>query len=254
MHASMIWLDPIALDDKLRTASFCVSISEYNRQYVLKAYGQDLADKIHVIHCGVDADQDRPNISCVAESSVMRIGSVGQFNRRKGFHILLPALAELRDRGLDFKCTIIGDGEERPHLKSLAQQLDLGKHVHFAGAMLHEDVKKALPSFDIFVLPCVIAENGYRDGIPVALMEAMYFELPVVSTNILGLPELIDEGVSGILVEPGEISPLADALHALANSPNLRATLGRNGKAKVLAEFNNELSARELKSLFEQST
>jgi glycosyltransferase involved in cell wall biosynthesis len=68
------------------------------------------------------------------------------------------------------------------------------------------------------------------------------------------LPELIDEGVSGILVEPGEISPLADALHALANSPNLRATLGRNGKAKVLAEFNNELSARELKSLFEQST
>ena len=109
--------------------------------------------------------------------------------------------------------------------------------------MLHEA--------DAFVLPCVISEDGWRDGIPVALMEAMYYELPVVSTDILGLPELIEHEVSGLLVPSGESPPLADALQSLADSPALRARLGLSGRQKVLEDFNNVKSAEKLHGLIE---
>lgn len=254
MHASMIWLDPIGLRNKLRTALFCVSISEFNRQYVIGAYGTQHAEKIHVIHCGVDEETMPAPPAQRPRRGVLRILGVGQLNPRKGFQILLPSLAVLRDRGLRFQCTIVGEGDQRPILERQIGELGLSGFVELAGSMLHEEVKRLIPMADIFVLPCVISADGYRDGIPVALMEAMYYERAVVSTSILGLPELIDDGVSGILVPAGDASRLADALDMLSKDEELRKVLGRNAKAKVLLDFNNARSARMLLELFRRSS
>lgn len=251
MHASMIWLDPIAFSNKLETADFCVSISEYNRQYVLETYGSGYADKIHVVHCGIEPDKLARDVPCKVPGDTLHLLGVGQLNRRKGFHILIPALAALRDRNVDFDCTIVGDGAERNALQAQIATHDLGDRVRLAGALLHEDVKHELARADAFVLPCVISEDGWRDGIPVALMEAMAYGIPVVSTDILGLPELIDHGTGGLLVPSGDVEALADALQMLAHDSDLRESLGRNGRAKVLSDFNNARSAERLQDLIE---
>jgi colanic acid/amylovoran biosynthesis glycosyltransferase len=251
MHASMIWLDPIAFANKLKTCAFCVSISEYNKRYVVDTYGAELADKIHIVHCGLDPESDRVSTVTKDQTQSFEILGVGQLNRRKGFHILIPALTILRDRGVDFKCTIIGNGDEMTVLQDLVERDQLHDNVELAGAVLHEDVKKKLGQADAFVLPCVISEDGWRDGIPVALMEAMLNEVPVVSTDILGLPELIDHEISGLLVPAEDVEALADSLARLSAEPQLRARLGEKGRQKVLQDFNNELSASKLLSLIE---
>lgn len=251
MHASMIWLDPVAFANKLATCSFCVSISEYNKKYVLETYGNQYDSKINIIHCGVDPRMKNSTVESEMADNVIQFLGVGQLNRRKGFHVLIPALRILKDRGLRFECTIVGDGEQRQVIADLIESNEVGDYVKLAGALLHEDVERCLSKTDVFVLPCVISEDGWRDGIPVALMEAMYFEIPVVSTNILGLPELIENEVGGLLVPAGDEDALADALERLARDANLRSRLGEGGRLKVIKEFNNDLSATTLKDLFE---
>lgn len=253
MHASLIWMDPIGFSNKLRKCVFCVSISEYNKRYVLERYGKRFRQKIHVVHCGVDPDRMIKTRAPAPVHSSFRILGVGQLNPRKGFHVLIPALATLRDQGLDFYCTIIGEGAERSRLESLIDSAGLHRHVHLAGAALHEDVLRQLSETDVFVLPCIISREGFRDGIPVALMEAMQQGLPVVSSNILGLPELIDDGQNGFLVAPEDPVALAGALINLAKNADLRSSMGAHGRAKVLDEFNNRKSALALKKLFDGS-
>jgi glycosyltransferase involved in cell wall biosynthesis len=251
MHASMIWLDPIGFANKLKTCAFCVSISEYNRKYVLDTYGSEYADKLHVIHCGIDPESRYRGGVKRKSAAKFTILGVGQLNRRKGFHILIPALAELRKRGVDFECTIIGNGSEMPVLQNLVDRDKLHDCIKLAGAVLHEDVQRHLQEADAFVLPCVISEDGWRDGIPVALMEAMFNELPVVSTDILGLPELIHHDVNGILVPAGDVPSLTAALCSLAQDEQKRAMLGKKGRETILQEFNNAHSAAMLKSLMD---
>jgi glycosyltransferase involved in cell wall biosynthesis len=251
MHASMIWRDPIAFRHKLKTAAFCVSISEYNRQYVLQTYGQVYADKIHIVHCGIDPGPIPEAMQATRAGKKFNLLAVGQLNRRKGFHILIPALALVRDAGFEFSCTIIGDGAERPLLENLIAEHNLGDAVTMAGALLHEQVQARLRTADAFVLPCVISEDGWRDGIPVALMEAMNNCLPVISTNILGLPELIEDEVSGLLVAANDAEQLAGAIKRLIGDATLCRRLGAGGRQKVLKDFNNDKSAAELQGLIE---
>lgn len=251
MHASMIWLDPVAFKNKLETCAFCVSISEYNKKYVLETYGERFDSKIHIVHCGIDPDADRTMSDAETDDSVFRILGVGQLNRRKGFHHLIPALQILQDKGVDFHCTIIGDGDEMQLLTDLVESCDVADNVTLAGAVLHEEVENRLSISDAFVLPCVISEDGWRDGIPVALMEAMFYRLPVVSTDILGLPELIENNSGGLLVPAGNVEALADAMMRLASDAELRRTLGEAGRQKVLTDFNNERSASMLMEYFD---
>ncbi len=249
MHASMIWLDPIAVRNKLGRCKFLVSISEYNRQYVSSEYGRGYATKIHVVHCGIDAERT-PQMRDSGQPATIRLLSIGQLNPRKGFQVLIPACKMLTDRRVSYQCTIIGEGAQRPELEGLIRGHRLEHQVTLLGAVPHEQIPGFLSRCDLFVLPCVISKDGYRDGIPVALMEAMFDRLPVVSTDILGLPELIENGVSGVLVPPDDFVRLADAIAKLAADVDLRRRLGDNAHARVVDQFNNERSARALAALF----
>jgi glycosyltransferase involved in cell wall biosynthesis len=126
----------------------------------------------------------------------------------------------------------------------------LQNDVVLAGAQSHEAIPSFLANADIFTLPCVIGDDNTRDGIPVSLMEAMAWRLPVVSTNIVGLPELIQSEHDGILVSPDDPPALAEAIARLANSADLRLRLGSAGADKIEREFNSLRSAQQLAELF----
>lgn len=250
MHASMIWLDPIAFLNKLKACSFCASISQYNKNYVLETYGRQFDGKIRIVHCGIDPEGEPVPAPQRDSGAAVQLLGVGQLNRRKGFHVLLGACALLKDRGVAFHCNIVGGGEQRVVLEDLRDRLGLRQHVTLVGPVKHEVVRGYLSGADVFVLPCVISEDGWRDGIPVALMEAMFHRRPVISTNILGLPELIDDQVNGILVEPNDEAALAGAIETLSIDAELRSQMGERGRSKVLRDFNNLNSAQTLAGLF----
>jgi glycosyltransferase involved in cell wall biosynthesis len=250
MHASMIWLDPIAFRNKLDRCAFCASISQYNADYVTGEYGAEFGEKIRIVHCGIDPEPEPLDASAQGEGGPVRLLGVGQLNPRKGFHVLVKACSRLRERGIDFACTIVGGGEQREDLERLIEQHSLREWVTLTGPVKHEVVEQYIAACDIFVLPCVISEDGWRDGIPVALMEAMFHRRTVVSSRILGIPELIEDGVSGRLAEAGDAGSVADVIAELAGAPEQRAKLAASGREKVLAEFNNARSAETLAGLF----
>ena len=250
MHASMIWLDPIALGNKLERCAFCASISEYNADYVLGQYGEEHVEKIHIVHCGIDPEPQSIGPKTRRPDKPVQLLGVGQLNARKGFHVLIEACGRLRDDGVPFRCKIVGGGEQSPRLEGMLREHDLSELVTLTGPVKHDVVDELIAECDLFVLPCVISDDGWRDGIPVALMEAMFHERVAVSSRILGIPELIEDGVSGRLVETKNPEALAAAITELAASPGMCARLAAEGRQKVLADFNNAKSAAKLAGLF----
>ncbi|MEM7504567.1 MAG: glycosyltransferase family 4 protein [Pseudomonadota bacterium] len=250
MHASMIWLDPIAFKNKLAECKFCASISEYNKRYVVETYGEEFADKIHLVHCGIDPEMAalpaRPG-----DADEIGLLGLGQLNARKGFHVLVEAMGLLKEELPKARCTIVGGGEEFEALSAAIEQHGVQHMVELVGPVPHEEVQGYLERCDVFVLPCVVSKDGWRDGIPVALMEAMFHRRPVVSTSILGIPELIESGQSGLLVESDNARQLATAVRQLAGDADSRRAMGERGREKVLAEFNNQRSVESLAELFD---
>jgi glycosyltransferase involved in cell wall biosynthesis len=250
VHAHDIFIRGLALclEDKVRNARFVACISDYNRRTVLDLCPKADSGRLPVIHCGIDIDRYRPASTTNRER--LTIVSVGRLAEHKGFRYLVRACALLKTRGLRFVCRIIGDGEQRTELERLIGEADLGDCVELAGAMPQEAVLAALRDADLFVLACAVEENGMRDGIPVAVMEAMALEIPVVSTRVSGIPELVKDG-AGLLVDPEDPEALANAIEQMARlSACDRREIGRVGRAVIEKEFNLVVEVEKLASLF----
>lgn len=250
VHAHDIFLQESAyrMEDKVRNARFVACISGYNQQTVLNLCPEADLGRLPVIHCGIDVDRYQP-VSASNRERLM-IVSVGRLVEHKGFRYLIKACAILKTRGLRFVCRIIGDGPQREELTRLIEQSNLHDCVELAGAMTQEAVSAALHSADLFVLACAIEESGMRDGIPVALMEAMALEIPVVSTRVSGVPELVKNG-AGLLVDPEDFEALAGAIEQIARlSAQDRREMGRAGRAMITKEFNLAVEVEKLVSLF----
>ena len=149
-----------------------------------------------------------------------------------------------------FRCLIVGDGVCKNTLIESLDSLGVGDVVTLMGQQPQEVVRKLLEDASIFALPSIITEGGRREGIPVALMEAMAMELPVVSTKTVGIPELIDHGVEGLLVEQKNPADLADALETLLTKKELRYELGRSARRKIIREFNIADTPKQFAELF----
>jgi glycosyltransferase involved in cell wall biosynthesis len=252
MHGTDEFLVPVALTAKLRRCAFAVAISGYMRSYVLGAYGAQFAAKLAVVHCGIPlrsfdasaAARDRRSAGAPCE-----ILSVGQLQPRKGFNTLLTACAELRRRGFAFNCHIVGDGPQREDLQAAIRMQGLENEVRILGAVKQEHLLAHYQSADIFVLACTIAADGDRDGIPVALMEAMAMEVPVVSTNVSGIPELIRSMEEGVLVEAGDPAAVADSIVFLARHPDDAQQMAIRGRQKVQEQFDIVATVKQLERL-----
>jgi glycosyltransferase involved in cell wall biosynthesis len=249
-HGSDLHVDRTMLGDKVSEAAFVVTISEYNRRLIVESCGSEVpTDHLHVIHCGVDTDVFAPRPARDADDGALRLLSIGTLHEVKGQQYLLRACAELQRRGVDVRCVLVGDGADRSMLESLSEELGLGDALTMVGRRTREQIAEHVADADVLVAPSVPTGGGKREGIPVVLMEAMSAGLPVVSSRISGIPELVDDGVNGLLAEPFEWSQLADALERLARDPDLRRRLGVAARDTVLAEFDVASNARALLQL-----
>ncbi len=249
-HAFDIFLTPHRLGEKMQAARFVATVSEYNKRYLLQHWPGTPADKIHTIRPAVDLKRFPPDSRIPTGDGRFRIFSVGRLVEKKGLADLITACKLLAERGLDFECTIVGEGPQRTVLEALVARYGLEDRVHLPGAMAQEHFLPMLRRADVFALPCVIARNGDRDAMPLAIVEAMAMGLPVVSIRIVGIPELVQEG-TGLLVPPHSPSDLARALEQLYQAgPEGRAAMGAKGRAVVKRYFDARREARKLLALF----
>jgi colanic acid/amylovoran biosynthesis glycosyltransferase len=243
-HGSDLHVDRTMLPTKVREAAFVVTISGDNRTLIESTAGRSANGKVEVIHCGVDPAAFAPTDR--TSPGPLRIVAIGTLHEVKGQIHLIEACRRLAERGVDFTCRFIGDGPDRDALQSRIEEYGLGDRVILAGRMTSDAVAAELAASDVLAAPSVPTRGGKREGIPVVLMEAMASGLPVVASRLSGIPELVTDGVSGLLVPPGDDGALADALSALATDGALRARFGAAGRETVMREFDVDRNAATL--------
>jgi glycosyltransferase involved in cell wall biosynthesis len=172
---------------------------------------------------------------------------------KKGLPTVFKALRILHDRGIHFHHTLIGDGEDRDSLHKLARNLGLEPFIQWMGTQPHDEVIRQYEQADLFVLGCEIAANGDRDGIPNVCIESMAMGVPVVATRVSAIPELIESGKTGLLVEPGNPEALADAMFQSLTDDSLRQEMIAAAKDKVTRYFNNRCLIDDLAGLYIQA-
>lgn len=232
------------LREKVQGAAFVVCISQFARSQVMTVTDVEDWPKLHVVHCGVDPAVYAPPVE-PRDSTTLRILCLGRLVPEKGQAILLDAFERLVARSVDARLTLVGDGPTRGDLEAQVQARGLAGRVVFMGPVGQDDVPPLYEDADVFCLP------SFAEGLPVVLMEAMATELPVVTTRIAGVPELVVDGENGLTVPPSDPNALAAALERLAGDAALRRELGTAARAKVLAEFDIRDSAAQLQPLFE---
>ena len=248
-HAKDIYLSPEAeLARKISAAEFVVTCNEYNRKH-LNGVGNGDTPVLRVYH-GLDLEQFQPSWLQKQGGSMPVILSVGRLREKKGFPCLLEACRLLRIGGYRFRCIIAGYGPMRETLQQQIAESNLTDMVELTGMLTQEEVLALYRRADLFVLPCQVTDDGDRDGIPNVLMEAMAMELPVVSTPVAGIPELIESFENGVLVNPEDPNALAAAMVRLLDQPELRRKLGVRGRAKVCEQFSSKRNAALLRALF----
>jgi colanic acid/amylovoran biosynthesis glycosyltransferase len=234
------------LAEKLQRALFVVCISDYTRSQLMALSNPEVWDRLHVLHVGIPTEQFTRNGDDSPFEGNPMILFIGRHVPEKGHAVLLEALSLLAERGHDVNVTLAGDGPSRPVLEGFAERLGVASRVLFPGAVGQDDIHALYASASIFCLP------SFAEGVPGVLMEAMAMQLPVVSTRITGIPELVEEGRTGLLVTPGRPDELADALERLLRDPSLCHELGSNAREKVLCDFNAQTTAEQLHALFAQ--
>jgi len=252
-HAADIYTNPFLGREKIDNASFMITVSQYNKHHLLSTYAGINPEKIHILHPWVDVSQFTPCLERPLHAR-MHIFSVGRLVEKKGFLDLIDAFSILRDKGFDAECRIVGEGPLREELEKCIAQHALQDRIQLLGGQPRSQVVDLFREWaDVFVLPCVIALNGDRDGIPVSLAEAMAMELPVISTDIVGIAELVQSG-TGILVAPHNPAALAEALSSIALRDHPSAVkMGKKGREIVDSQFNLLKGTRELAGYFYQT-
>jgi glycosyltransferase involved in cell wall biosynthesis len=174
------------------------------------------------------------------------VGSVARLSSEKALDVLLRAAALLIERGRSIRVVLAGDGQERRQLERLAAELGLADRVEFRGDVPHDAVPAVLSGLDIFALP------SKAEGFGVAVVEAAAMGLPVVASNVHGLPDVVHDGSSGLLVPPGDVEALAGAIDRLAGDPGLRAAMGRAGRKLVEERYDWEQNTAQMEALYQQ--
>ncbi len=247
VHARDLFVPRASVPVLFEQARYLVCISRFNRDWLASHHGEQAARKAVVVRLGVPVAQfqEAPR----GREDVFPLITVSRLVPKKGLATLVRAVAALRAQGRAVTLTVVGAGPLRRNLQKLAASLHLSGHVHFSGARTQAQIETLFQAgVGAFVLPCEVAEDGDRDGIPVALMEAMARAVPVVSTTVSGIPELVEHGVHGLLVPPRDVEALAGAVARLMDDPEGRRRMGKAGRAHVIRRFTLSGSVAELRA------
>ncbi len=240
-HAADLFRDRAALEDKIRRADFIVCISAFHREFYLNHGARP--EQLMLAYCGIDVSHFQPKGRQARAGKAIRILSSGRLVEKKGFRYLIEACRLLSNRGEEYECIIGGSGPLEEMLSKQVAELGLSDRITVTGEPITQE---KLPEFmrtgDIYCLPCVWASDSDADGLPQMLMEAMACGLPVISTPVTGIPDLVIDGETGLLVQPKSAEQLADALCTLLRDRQLRQRLAQQGRAFVTEQFNIKTS------------
>jgi len=247
VHAFDIFTrSPGSLRMRLAKCKFIASISQFNVEYLRNTCGSSVADLCRVVHCGIDADKFR---SVTHQPEWGRIVCVCRLSPKKGLDVAIRACAKLRDNNVKFTFEIAGDGPQRRALEELIERLYLSDKIKLLGARPNDQLTELFCRASVFLMPCVKTTDGDMDGIPVAMMEAMACEVPVVSTVISGIPELVEDGITGRLAPDKNADALAQILQELLGNMDKIEQFGKAAREHVLKDFcisENSAKLREL--------
>ena len=235
----------IGLDKLVDTARVIVTVSDYAKKFLQERF-PERGDRIHRIYNGVNlAEFGRANFS----SAPPLILAVGRLIAKKGFADLIRACALIAGRGKSFRCEIIGEGPLENELREQIERLNLQDRVALSGAKPQLQVRQPLATANVFALPSIIDSDGGMDNLPTVIMEAMATVLPVVSTRIGGIPEMVVDNETGFLVQPNDAATLAGAIEKVIDDRVLARRLGQAGYERAQELFSIEKNVRELCAL-----
>ena len=242
MHGPAIFYEPKhwRIDEKMAQAKFVSCISHFCRAQGMMFADQKHWPKLKIVHCGVDPEKYGQTPRTTFGKHIV---FVGRLDAIKGVPLLLDAIAALRDRHPDMRVSIVGDGPHRTQLEAQAARLGLGEMAHFLGYRSQDEVAELLTDADMLVLP------SFAEGVPVVLMEAMAARLPVIASQVAGVGELVEDGVSGHLIPAGDTQSLIARMDHLLSDPAVCAKMGATGREKVVADFDIYKEAAWLKAL-----
>ena len=249
-HAQDFMVD-LGNDDLLREmvgeAEFVVCVSEFSKSLLANTCPSG-ANKIVRIYNGIELN-DFPTAQAET-GGPLRIISIGRLIEFKGFQHLVSAVAELKKRGIAVESRIIGEGPMRGDLEAQIATENLAENVRLLGVRSQEQIKLDLAQAHLFVLPSIVDRKGASDILPTVITEAMACKLPVVSTKLAGIPEMVADGETGLLVEPGDVTALADAIEKMSREPEMRRRLGEAGCKRAEQLFSLHGTAAELAAKF----
>lgn len=252
-HATDIFKESVdrkALARKAAEAKFVATVSEYNRSH-LQALDAFPSNKIRIVLNGIDIDRYSPNGT--PPWRPFQILSVARLVEKKGHFHLIDACRRLAEAGLDFQCRIVGKGALRSRIHAAIKEAGLRDRVHLEGPKTQGEVLDYYHSSHLYVLPAIVGSDGNREGLPVSIVEALSAGLPVVSTTVTGIPEVIEPGHNGFLVEPGDSEGLAEKIAHVASDPARWEALRQGARPSVVTAFDRRETIRRLHQLMESA-
>ena len=251
-HAYDIFKDrvnPKALARKVEKARFVITISDFNKSLLERRF-EGAEAKIHRVYNGIDLARFAPN--GVTPQPPFTILAVARLQEKKGLTVLIEACRHLRDRGVAFRCWIVGKGRQSTQLNALIERWALHDRVRLLGPLTQREVVDRYHSAHLFVLPCIVGSDGNRDGLPVSIVEALACGLPVVATPVTGVPEAVHDRENGLLVPERDPVALADAIESVITDPRRYDELRANSRPSVEAAFDRDKTAAAIGKLFEE--
>lgn len=255
-HAKDIWTSPEwEMREKLEDCDWLVTCTEGGADY-LKSLASE--NRVHLVYHGLDLsrfptpEKQASKHDGSSSQNTVKLVTVGRAVAKKGIDTLIKALAKL-PQDLHWQWTHIGGGPLKGELQELASTLGIKDKCEFKGALPQSEVLETYINSDLFILPSRIDETGDRDGLPNVIVEAQSQSMAVISTNISGIPELIQSGTNGILIQPDKIDDLVQAIETLARDYKLRNKMGKQGEDKVRSDFSHKQTIGEIISLLDKS-
>ncbi|MBU1565762.1 MAG: glycosyltransferase family 4 protein [Proteobacteria bacterium] len=235
------------IQEKTRDALFIRSETQYNIDY-LQEFTGCCDDKFHLTYNGVP--MTKGNDRTVRMLPPYQLLAIGRIVGKKGYEFLLHACAVLKNDSINFHLHLVGDGLHLNRLKRLCSSLKLDHYVTFHGFQSYERIPEYFEKADIFIMPSIIHSSGDRDGIPTVLLESLLHHVPVISTPVSGIPELIENGVTGLLVPQKDSAALADAINLFITKKEKAIAMATRGNQKVLELFNAEKNHKKVLTLY----
>ena len=238
--------DGFHLREKIETAEFICAISEYGKAQLMKHCVPDQAGKLETVRLGIDPEQFVAGPRTLLAHSTLEVISVGRLAPEKAQRVLIDAVAQLLAEGRTVRLRIVGEGPERGALEKHIATTKMPEVVRLEGALNQDQLKTLYRESDVFALA------SFAEGVPVVLMEAMAMEIPCVATRIAGIPELIQDGVDGLLSTPGDAREMAAALAQLMDDRGLAMRIGKAGRLKIIEQYNLSKNTALLAKVFER--